>query len=833
LLLVWQWFTLIDFSSLYSLMRILFGFLLLIFLAAGYSYSYAQTRPSVLKGRVAIENNLPAEAATVILVSAADSSILKSSICDTSGRYAFNVPAGRYLILASRIGYVQSFTGPYIIETGVDTYAREITLEKSLPELKEVSVSARRSYIEVKPGKVVLNVQSSIIAEGNSAFDVLKQAPGVHATAQGNISIIGRQNALVMLDGKPIGLSGDNLTSYLQSMQSSTVQQIELITNPSAKYEAGGAGVINIISKKGTNVGTNVTVTMGGGYGKYYKANMGVAFNNRMGNMNVYGNYNFAPNKTFLTFTTDRSINYQGQLSNYNSVYYTTRESFNHTFRVGTDILISSKHTLGFLVSGTVNNNDYAKNNNLKISNFSVLDSTISTKSMLNRDLRNINYDINYSGKLDSAGQTLSADVSFNDYSRRSDEYIDNHFYTTAGNSYRAPLYQQNLSPSGIHIWAAKIDYVKPFSKTAQLEAGFKYSWVKSDNNLVFGPKVNGVYQVDPNFSSTFLYTENINSGYINYIKSAGKWNIVVGIRAEQTNARGDSIHNVVGIKKNYLDWFPQWQIRYSVNDKNEFALSYNRSIQRPEYDVINPFLYYVDLYDYRSGNPNLLPEYTNKVELSYMYNKTIVTSLYYIHTSDIYDFSTLIQNDATKVNITTRKNFGNIYIYGVRFFSPVRFNSWWNANFSVDASYQRIKAYPENGNLNKGTQDVLLSTLQSFSISNTIKAEIAGKYESPTFYGFSQFKANYRVDAGISKQVFNKNGTFKLSVDDIFRTERDYAYTNYQNLNLSIVNRGEGRIARFGFTYRFGKISLKNSTKHNAGNEDEQRRAGGVAGGN
>jgi iron complex outermembrane receptor protein len=818
-------------NFLHRLMRILVGCLLLMFLAGVGSYTYAQSGPAVIQGRVLIEDNLPAEAATVILVAAADSSILKSTICNVDGEYSFSVLPGKYLILASRIGYEQFFSGPYIITEDKDIHTRDITLIKSLPELKEVSISARRSYVEVQAGKVVLNVQNSIVAEGNSAFDVLRQAPGVHVGNQGNVSIIGRQNALVMIDNKPIGLSGDNLVSYLQSMQSSSIQRIELITNPSAKYEAAGAGVINIISKKGTNVGTNGTLTGGAGYGKFYKANIGVTFNNRMGDMNIFGNYNYSANKTFHTFTTDRHIIYKGLASDYDVDYYTTRESYNHTFRLGTDFFLSPQHTLGFLVSGTVNNNDFMKDNSLKIANRSVLDSTIVTTSKLNRDLSNINYDINYNGKLDTAGQVLSVDLSYNNYDRHSDEYISNHFYNSSGSAYRPPLYQQNISPSDIRIWASKIDYVKPLSKTAQLEAGVKYSWIKSNNVLVFGPKVNNAYTVDPKLSSDFVYKENINSAYANYTNKIGKVNIVAGLRVEQTNSKGDSTQTLLRIKKNYLDLFPQAQLRYSPNAKNDFAISFNRSIQRPVYEDINPFLYYVDLYDYRSGNPNLLPEYSNKIELSHTYNKTIVTSLYATVTTNIYDFNVLLQNDSSKVNITTRKNFGDIYIYGLRFFTPLQFTSWWTGNISLDASYQRIKAYKENGNLDKGTQDILLSSLQSFRIASTWAAEISGKYESPTFYGFSQFKANYRVDAGISKQVFDKKGTLRLSVTDIFRTERDRAYSNYQNLNVSIINRDEGRIVRFGFTYRFGKISLKSSTRHNAGNEDEQKRAGGVAG--
>jgi iron complex outermembrane receptor protein len=803
---------------------------LVIVLLVAAAQCYGQTKTSVIKGKVFIENKIPAESATVILL-AADSSILTSTASDAQGAYNFVVEDGVYSVLASRIGYNQSYSGPYKVSDQGEVNARDIVLVKSVPVLKEVSITARRSYVEVKPGRVVLNVQSSIVAEGNSVYDLLRQAPGVHAGSQGTLSIIGRQTAMVLVDGKPVNMSGENLAAMLESMQSSSVQQIELITNPSARYEAGGAGVINIILKKGSNAGTNGTFTIGGGYGKFYKANTGITFNNRMGNVNIFGNYNYAANKTFKTFTTDREIYYQGVFSNYDSRYYTTRESFNHTFRLGSDFFLSPNHTLGVLVSGTVNNSSFLKDNLLRITNNGTFDSTIATMANLKRNLATVNYDVNYTGKLDTLGQTLSGYLSYNHFDRESNEYITNHFNKASGEVYRPDLLQQNLSPSRINIWAAKVDYVKPLSKIMMLDAGIKYSHVSSGNDLIFGPKRNGVYTVDPNFSSDFQYSENINSAYSNLSTSAGKWKINGGLRVEQTIAHGNSAGDKIQFEKNYIDFFPQAQLKYTYDPKNNFTLSFNRSIYRPLYEDVNPFLYYVDLYDYRAGNPQLLPSYTNTVELAHSYNSTIVTSLYASVTDNFYGFNAYEQDDQSKVNITTRKNFGRMAAYGIKFFTPVQFTSWWNATFSVDVSYQRIKAYPQSGNLNKGTQDVLFNTMHSFSLGGGFAAEAIFKYESPTFYGFSEFKANYRFDAGISKTVFNNMGTFRLSVTDMFRTERDRAYTNYRNLNLSIVNREEGRVVRFGFSYRFGNSKLKSAGSHKLGNEDEQRRTGNVAG--
>jgi iron complex outermembrane receptor protein len=812
-------------------MRYLTGCLFIAFFLVVHNFTFAQTGSSGIRGKVSDEKHLPAEAATVILLAAADSSVIKSMACDDLGLFNIDVQPGKYLLLISKIGYDQSLTGPYMITPDKSLAVGEISLVVHLPQLKEVSITAQRSYIDAKPGRVVLNVQSSIIAEGNSVAEILRQAPGVHVDSRGGFSMIGKQGALVTIDGKPTNLNGQDLTDLLQGMPGNTVQQIELISNPSAKYDAAGGGVINIISKKGTNAGTNITVNGGVGYGTYYKATAGLSFNNRMGAINIFGNYNYLQNKSFHDFTTDRFISYNGLSSEYDVSYDAIQLGKNHTFRLGTDIAVAKNHTIGVLFSGTVTNNGYTKNNLLKMSNQGSLDSLISTNSITDRGLSNISYDINYAGKLDSKGTALAADFVFNDVNRHSSEYIDNFFRNAAGNTYRLPLYLQNLSPSEIHIWTAKLDFSTPLSKTAQFEAGLKYSDVRSDNNLVFGPKVGNIYTSSPAFSNTFIYNENINSAYVNYSGKVGKIGLIAGLRAEQTNSKGSSLTTMSSVKKNYVDWFPQVQLSYTVNDKNDLNLSFNRGINRAMYGFINPFLSYVDLYDYYAGNPNLLPQYSNKLELTHTYNKTFQTVLYGTVTTDFYDLRALQQNDSSKVSITTTKNFGTYSVLGLRINTPAAFNAWWSAVFSLDASYQRIKAYAENGNLNKGTQDIIFSSIQTFQISNTLTAELSGKYESPNFYGIGKFKANYWVNAAISKQVLNKNGTIRAGISDIFNTHRDRSTIRYQNLNMMIYDKVETRIFRIGFTYRFGNSALKSTTKHTTGNEDEQNRAGGIAG--
>jgi iron complex outermembrane receptor protein len=805
-------------------MRLLVGCLLSAFLSCFFSASHAQLATAALEGKITTDNGSPADASTVVLLRSRDSSIVSSVVADDKGIFRFaGLQAESYLLLISKAGYQKMYAGPYLTKTGQTFIAPAIKLKQLVQNLNEVSVVSTRPDIEAQPGKLIINVQNSLQAQGNSAFDILRLSPGVRVD-NSNISIIGHQNALVTIDGKPTNLTGEDLITVLQGMQANTIDRIELITAGSAKYDASSGGVINIVLKNGKNTGFNASVTGVAGYGKYYKSNAGLVFNDRTDKYNIFGNYGYTDNKTFHDFTSDRVINFDNAISDYDVDYNSVQKSQVNTFGIGTDFYLSAKQTIGFFVNGSVADNNYVKNNNLKIYNQSALDSIITANSNVNRRLTRVNYNLNYTGKLDNAGKVITADFDYTTNNRSSAEYISNNFYNGSGTRVKDSLLQ-NLSPSNIQIWLSKVDFTDPLSKTSKLEAGIKYSNVTSNNDLIFGPLVNGVYTSDPAFSNHFVYTENVNAAYVNFKNKQNKFNIDIGLRAEQTIAKGNSLTLNHIVNDNYINLFPHLLLTYTESDKSEFSLSYSRGITRPKYDQLNPFLYYIDLYDYTSGNPYLKPEYSNLVELSYTYNKTIVTTLY-AHIVDNFDeFNFNEQNDTSKVNITTQVNFGRAYNYGIKFFAPAVFTAWWNADFDVDAAYQRYVAYPANGNLNKGTQDIVFHSTQHFDLGNNYIAEISGYYESPSFYGIAQLKAYYQVDARIGKQLFNKRGSIKLEATDLFNTYKDRSYINYENLNILGTDKKESQVVRLTFTYRFGKTSVKTAV-HQTGNEEEQGRA-------
>ena len=325
------------------------------------------------------------------------------------------------------------------------------------------------------------------------------------------------------------------------------------------------------------------------GYGKYYKSNAGLVFNYRTQKFNIFGNYSYTDNKNFHTITTDRVINYNDTVSNYHSDYNSVVKNQVNTFGLGADLFLSSTQTIGFLVNGSVTADHFIKDNNLAIYNQSVFDSTITSNSKLSRSVSRVNYNLNYNGKIDNAGKMITADFNYTINNRSSYEYITNKFYNAAGEQYRVPELLQNISPSDIHVWLSRVDFTDPISKNSKFEAGLKFSDAVSNNDLTFGPYVNHVFTSDPNFSNIFNYTEYINAAYVSYQNKFNKFDLVAGLRAEQTITTGNSGTAGEIVNNNYINFFPQVMLTYKTDSKGDLSLSFNRGIKRPGYEDINP----------------------------------------------------------------------------------------------------------------------------------------------------------------------------------------------------------------------------------------------------
>ncbi len=811
-------------SIIYKLF-ILSGFI------ASISQAFAQnTAPTgKITGSAITEQGKPADYATITLLRAKDSSIVKSSLTNETGLYNIDrVATGTYLVKATIIGYDKSISGPVTVSANSVVNVPVLKLLPATNSLKAVSVVATKPLIERKIDRTVINVENSVLAAGNSAMEILERAPGVTLDKDDNISLKGKQGVTVMIDGKLTYLSAAQLANLLRSTDGNTIQSIEIITNPSAKYDAAGnSGIINIKMKKNRAAGTNGSFAATGGYGNNHKASSSLNLNHKNGKLNVFGNYSYVNNKRPQDIQLNRAINNAGVTTFFNESTDMLGSRNAHNYKVGADYEVSKKNTLGVQVSGYNSGFDANTFNNTLISTNQVANSAVTTtRNTAMERYNNIAANVNNRLLIDTLGKELTMDADYSYFSNRQSNNYTNNFFYGDGVTLRTTSLLRNNLPTKINIGTFKTDYTNPIGKTMKLEAGAKFSYVATNNDLRTDSLLNNVWVTDAGRTNLYKYTENINAGYVNFSKSWKKTSFQAGLRAEQTNSKGDSrdINNVTLInERHYLSFFPSAFINHEFSDNHSLGVNYSRRIDRPSYDDLNSFVQILNAYTYVQGNPNLKPQYTNSYELTYTYKKRFNATLGYSKTTDVM-VEVPRQLDAQKVTFITRDNLAAQNSYNLNLSLPFTLAKWWNMNNNLTGFYLGFKANSPELVLNNGQFAAQGNSINTFTLSKTVKLEGTFNYQSPLTYGLFHIRTQYGLDAGISKSFADKKATLKFSVSDVFNTRQQNLTVRQGNLNFNVFQKNETRVARLTFTYNFGNAKIQ-ARKHKSGADDEKSR--------
>jgi len=803
------------------------SFILSFFFTATQLFAQTTAKPNI-SGVILDENNKPADYVTVVLFKAADSSVVKTVFTDPNGTFGFIVPGkGSYFYKASNMGY-KTFKSKTITvaEENQKIDFGTAQLVATAQNLKEVNVAVTKPLIERKMDKIVMNVANSSIMTGSSALEVLQKAPGVTVDQNDKISMMGKQGVLIQLDGKQTYMSSADVANLLRNMQSSDIESIELITNPSSKYDASGnSGIINIKTKKNKNGGTNGSVNGSLGYGKNLRANAGLNLNHRTQKLNLFGNYNYGKFERDNLIAIDRISN--GTPDTYfMQVGESNRKQYNNNFKAGLDYFIDKKNTIGLLVNGYFNHGTEAAGNNTLIGpSFQKVDSTLISNSLQTNKYNNISYNLNYKSVLDTAGSEISADVDYSKYNGNDGSDYANDYLFANGNRIRPISYIRNSTPSIIDIKAFKVDYNVSLSKTVKLEAGVKSSWVKTDNDLQAEEFVNNNWQNDVRRSNQFVYDENVNAAYTNINKQFKNTSVQLGLRMEQTNSKGNLITTNTVVKRSYWDFFPTLFVQQNLSKNNQLGFSYSRRIDRPSYDALNPFIYYLDQYTYSKGNPFLNPQYTHNFELSYTLLQKYMLSIGYSRVNDVIA-EVILPDAANKALYQTNANIATNISYNANLTVPVQITKWWQTNNNLNVFYLSFEAPDLAGSaLKTGKTSFQFKSQQTFTIVNGFTAELNGNYESPLDYGTLSLKARYSIDAGLSKTLFKKKASLKLALSDIFNMSENNLSSAYPGLTYTVHQKNETRVGRISFTYRFGKNEIKPARRRATGTEAEQGR--------
>ncbi len=807
----------------------------IILLLCSFSIIEAQT---VIKGSLLDEEGESISFANVLLNSATDSSMVKVETSGVEGEFSFlGVEKGAYFVSVSFVGKAEYSSDVIQFDPSESIDLGTITLKPSSTDLTEVTVSAVRPILEVKPDKIVFNVEGSINAQGNDGLELLRKAPGVVIDNNDNVSLAGKSNVRIFIDGKPSPLGGEDLANYLRSINSSEIDNIEIITNPSAKYEAeGNAGIINIRMKKDQRLGANATVNLGYGVGFVHRYNGGITANYKNKISNIFGSYNYSGGDMYWRMESYREQ--YGVIIDAESLTQGPRNS--HNFKAGTDFFLNDKNTLGFLVSGNIAPFQRTSNSINELSTVGVegIDSLLVSETT--NEGQNMNYLFNINYKYDIAkDKTLNVDLDYGVFQNRREEYQPNIYQSTDGAVLSERIFRTE-SPTNIDIYTFKLDYEQPLWK-GKLGTGIKSSLVVTDNIFDYFNVNNNISTIDTDRSSQFDYEENVNAAYITYSKQVKKFNLSGGVRMEQTNTKGTLMTYVPAndpepTVRHYVDFFPSAGVSYSPNMKHTLQLNYSRRLDRPNYQNLNPFEYKINELSFRKGNPFLRPQYTNNVQLSHTFKFRYTTSFSFSHTNDlmtrIIDYAD--NGSGSHASFLTWVNISEQYNYSLSFSAPVSVTKWWS-------SYSNLTAFRTN---NKAVQndeindiDITVNALRlysqhTFSLPWDLKFELSGWYASPSLWG-GIFETDYSmsIDAGIQKRILNDKGNIKLSVSDIFKTAPWSGRSEYAGVVSTANGDWDTRRFKINFSYFFGNDKVK-SRKRKTGLEDEKGRTGGGDGG-
>lgn len=775
------------------------------------------------------------ENATVELLKAKDSSLVKAGLTDKAGQVEFdNLPFGDYMLKATQVNFIPQYSSSFYLSTE-QAQGPAITLRSANTELATVTVTRRKPFLQKLSDRIIVNVENSIVSAGSSAMDVLERSPGVNIDQNDHLSLRGKAGVIIMIDGKPTPMSGADLANYLKGLPSAAIERIDIITNPSAKYEAAGnSGIIDIRMKKDQRMGVNGTLTTGYGQGVYPKTNAGTTFNYRNKKVNLFGNYNYAYRIGLNHLLLDRSF-FENAVYNGGDLKdnYSKSPSGTHTSRIGMDFFPSKKTIAGFVING--NFNHYTRENDNRsvvIDAQKQATSTFNSFASNNDHSNNWLANINFKHTFDSTGKELTADADYGYYRSTSLTVNATSYYKLDGSSLQ-PKYVLNGDQNGkLNFKTAKVDYVNPFGKGNKWEAGVKTSFVSSDNDAEFFDVSDGTPENDVNKTNHFLYKEYNNAGYINFSKEFKKFDVQIGLRGEHTSITTEQKIGRVKFDSSYFLLFPSAFFNYKLKEDQSIGLSVSRRIDRPGYSELNPFLFLIDVTTYATGRPGLLPQLTWSYELSYTL-KSLNFSLSYSHTKDnqnitLVRFKEVFPNIPSADNVTVQIpiNLQSSDYFGLSISAPVKINSWWNMVNNGNLYYEKFNGKFSGTVLSNGKPAADVRTNNTFSFKKGWTAELNASLNTGGQYGFMVLDPQWALSTGVQKTILQNKGTLRFNITDIFWTNLPKAVITYNNYLEKWHAYRETRVANFSFTYRFGNNKVQAARKRTTASEEERQRA-------
>lgn len=779
-----------------------------------------------ISGKVADQKGQPVAYANVALIST-DGGLVDGAVSDEEGNFIIeSTKTAKVKLVVSSIGYRSYSSTEFDLLPGLEKNFGNLAIEDEMTGLDEVTVKASRPEIIIEPDKTIVNVEGTVMAEGANALDVIGRSPGIYVDQDGNINLNGRSGATVMINDRPTYMSATDLANFLRSMPADNIRSIEVINNPSSRFDAeGSAGVINIQLKRNTVDGVFGNVQIGGQYNGQFAPNVGATLNVKKGKLSTNGTLNYSEYAVYNDISINRNFTLEEGISNFNqdsritSRYKTPSFNGSANYEIGKDqnlglnVQASASTDINNNVSGTVITNPGQVENNY-------IESFNESDGKRNRLFTNLHYD----AKLDTLGSKISADVDFTIMDNESTSLLDNSYWSGSDPSFATSDRILTLNDMYYTILTAKADFTKALKGGKVLETGLKGSWVKSDNDLDLSrAEEEGPFVPDPN-SNRFIYSENVLAAYASLKGSFNpKLSYQAGLRGEYSDIVGNSVTLEQVNKQNYFNLFPSLFVQHKVSDKYQIVYNANRRITRPNYRLLNPFIYYIDPLTSEQGNPNLTPQYSTNFEMNHVVNGSYQFTLGYSVTEDAF-MQVFVQNQEERTTTTFTDNFDKTRAANFRAIVPVELKKWWTTSNMLQVNYNQFQTQIGNEFLDVDQVSYMVRTQQNFTLPKGYKLELMGMYLSPQIWGQGEIAGFGWVDAGITKSVMKDKLSIAVNGTDLFRTQVIKAKVQFADIDTNFRQYRSNQGVRVTLRYNFAK-GESFRVRSNSGSTEERNR--------
>lgn len=796
------------------------------------SQTISVSAQSVISGKITDKDSISMMGATILLVNHADSTYITGTTTDLNGQFKMiNVRSNKYILCLSMIGYKKINR---TVVTGTDTTIElgNIVLEEDSYMLSTVTVTGKRPPVKVEPGKTTVNLSSALLSTDGNMLDALRKLPGVVVQNDGSILLNGKSGANVLIDDKVTYLSGENLINYLRSIPSNSVENIELISQPSSKYDASSSsGIINIQKKKMKEQGINLAVSSGMEKGKYIRGTENLTLNYRRNKLNIYADYNYYWGKDFIELSVSghyiNPVTLQPLELRKDIEGDIERKYRGHYIKTGMDYDLSDKVAVGTYVSSSwlnrrkneVTVSDFFNNNKLQS------DSTLTALNTPDYSYTNITGGANIVYKFAKKGKW---DASF-DYQLFNQE--DDLLLKSAFQTHINPLKEDTLSgrtKGDIKIYSGQTNLSYDISEKFGITAGLKSVFVNIGSHALYKNLIAGNWQEDSNLSSNFAYHENINAGYFQFSsKWSSRFSTEIGLRLENTSTRSSYISATqdTTLSKRYMHVFPTLMAQYHLSENHDLSLVYGRRIVRPNYRNMNPFVEVRDQFLYEQGNTELKPELIDNIEISWLLNKRYSFNIFYSHRKSPISLSFLVEDNnrvlITPLNLSSNNSLG--LRVGLNNLKPFE---WWTTHINASLAYKQFDWMVTGKTLKNEVTTPMLHISNQISLLHGWGGEVIGFYSGEMIEGQTTVKPLWNISLGVRKNLFKDKFSLYIYAHDIFHSNRPRISVDTSYLYYTSQEKNDSRMIGVSLSYRFnrGKKIKKSQNKNSL---EESKRIG------